>query len=81
MLHIISLSQYAAAYTHSWAVDSMNGRVRLKAEKDQMEEELVLRSEEIRIKDARMERIARHRRPHYAPTERMAILELRAARG
>ena len=46
-----------------------------------MEEELALRSEEIRIKDARMERIAPHRRPHYPPTERMAILELRAARG
>ena len=81
MLHVISLSQYAAVYTRSWAVNSINGRVRLKAEKDQMEEELALRSEESRIKDARMERIAPHRRPHYPPTERMAILELRAARG
>ena len=81
MLHVISLSQYAAVYTRSWAVNSINARVRLKAEKDQMEEELALRSEEIRIKDACMARIAPHRRPHYPPTERMAILELRAARG
>ena len=81
MLHVISLSQYAAVYTRSWAVNSMNGRVRLKAEKDQMEEELALRSEEIRIKDARMARISPHRRPHYPPIERMAILELRVARG
>src|SRR3990167_10293941 len=36
--------------------------------------------EEIRIKDARMARIAPHRRPQYPPTERMAILELRAAK-
>ncbi len=28
-----------------------------------------------------MARIDPHRRPHYPPTERMAILELRAARG
>ena len=28
-----------------------------------------------------MARIAPHRRPHYPPTERMAILNLRAARG
>jgi transcriptional regulator with XRE-family HTH domain len=28
-----------------------------------------------------MEQISPHRRPHYAPIERMAILELRAARG
>jgi transposase InsO family protein len=37
--------------------------------------------EEIRIKDARMAALAPHRRPHYSPTERMAILELMAARG
>ena len=28
-----------------------------------------------------MAQVAAHRRPHYPPTERMAILELRAARG
>ena len=49
MLHIISLSQYATVYTRSWAVDSMNGRVRLKTEKDRIEEELALRNEEIRV--------------------------------
>jgi hypothetical protein len=37
--------------------------------------------EELRIKDARMERLPAHRRPHYPPIERLAILELRAARG
>ena len=81
MLHVISLAQYATVYTRSWAVDSMNGRVRLKAEKDRLLEELALRDEEIPIKDARMGQITAHRRPHYQPTERMAILELRAARG
>jgi transposase InsO family protein len=79
MLHVIALAQYAAVYTRSWAVDSMNGRVRLKAENDRLLEKLAQREEEIRIKDARMARIAPHRRPHYPPTERMAILELRAA--
>jgi len=33
------------------------------------------------IKDARMERLPAQRRPHYPPIERLAILELRAARG
>jgi len=37
--------------------------------------------EEIRIKDARIARIPPARRPHYAPIDRLAILELRAARG
>ena len=34
-----------------------------------------------RIKDARLARVPPPRRPHYRPIERMAILELRAARG
>ncbi len=54
MLRVISLAQYATAYTRSWAVDSMNGRVRLKAENDRQGQEIVLLREEIRIKDARM---------------------------
>ena len=37
--------------------------------------------EGIRIKDLRMATIPDPRRPHYRPTERLAILELRAARG
>ena len=41
---------------------------------------MTLLTEEIHIKDARMKRIESQRRPHYVPTERMGILELRAAR-
>jgi hypothetical protein len=37
--------------------------------------------EEIRIKDACMAQINPPQRPHYPPTERMAILEFQAARG
>jgi transposase-like protein len=81
MLHLISLAQYVTVYTRSWAVDSMNGRVRLKAENDRLRQEIALLREEIRIKDVRMVQINPHRRPHYPPTERMAILELSAARG
>ena len=81
MLHVISLAQYATAYTRSWATDSTNGRIRIKAEYDRAQQEILLLREEIRIKDARMALISPHRRPYYPPIERMAILELRAARG
>jgi helix-turn-helix protein len=85
VLHVISLAQYAAVYTRSWAVDSMNCRVRLRAQLDRSRQEIALLRETIRIKDARMASIAPLRRPHYppndTPTERMAILELRTARG
>ena len=46
-----------------------------------MRQELALLKEEQRIKDARMAAVRARRRPHYSPTDRMAILELKAARG
>jgi transcriptional regulator with XRE-family HTH domain len=81
MLHVISLAQYATVYTRSWAADSPNARMRQKAQKEQAEQDAALLRAEMRIKDARMRAIAPHRRPFYPPAERMAILELRAARG
>ncbi len=49
----------------------------MRAQIDRRNHEIVLLQEELRIKDARMERVPPHRRPHYVPLERMAILELR----
>lgn len=40
----------------------------------------MLLKEELRVKDQRMARVPPARRSHYSPTERMAILELKAAR-
>ena len=62
-------------------------RVGLTAAADRVEEaarsqhEFALLREELRIKDARMERVPPHRRPRYPPEGRLAILELRAPRG
>ena len=36
MFHVISLAQFATAYTSGWAVNSQVARVRLKAENDQL---------------------------------------------
>jgi len=69
------------AYTRGWAANSPNARVRLKAHLDRANQEVALLREQIRIKDARMAAILPHRRTHYPPAERMAILELKAARG
>jgi len=80
VLHVVSLAQYAAVYTRSWAAESSNARVRVTAENERLQQEVALLREELRIKDARMARIAPRRRPHYAPIHRMAILELKAAR-
>ncbi len=80
MLHVIALAQCAMAYTRSWAVNSPIARQRLKAENDRLKQLVAWLTEEIRIKDARMKRIAAQKRPQYAPVERMAILELRSAR-
>ncbi len=81
MLHVISLAQFALAYTRGWAVNSQVARVRLKAENDRLRQQAAWLTEELRIKDARMRRIPALARPHYLPTDRMSILEVRAAHG
>ena len=52
----------------------------MAAENERLKQETELLREEIRIKDVRMARIDPRRRPYYRPTDRMAILELKAAR-
>src|SRR5262245_30213232 len=73
LVHVISLANYACKC--AWA----NGNQGAKT--DQRDLEIALCREELRLKDARMSRFPAHQRPHYQPTERLAILELRAARG
>ena len=81
VLHTIALAHYTIVYARAWAADSINARVRLAAENDRHQEECALLREELRIKDTRIAQIVPQRRPHYGALERMAILELRAARG
>ena len=61
--------------------NAANPRARLAAQVERLKHEIALLTEEIRIKDTRMQEIEPRRRPHYPPSERMAILELRALRG
>src|SRR6185436_501829 len=81
VVQVISLARTSLALTHGWASESMSPELRQQAEEDRLRQEILLLREEVRIKDARMEHIEAHRRPHYPPTARLAILELRAARG
>ena len=81
VLYVIALAKYALVYTRSWAADSSSQRLRLTAKCDQLEQEVALLREQLRITDARMDRIPPAQRPHFQPTERLAILELRAVRG
>jgi transposase InsO family protein len=81
VLYAIALAHYSIVYARAWAADSINARVRLAAENDQLQEECALLREELRIKDSRITQIPPQRRPYYGPVERMAILELRTARG
>src|SRR5262245_28561159 len=81
VIHTISLARASATHARSLAENHYDARIRLQAETERLRSEIHLLREEIRIKDARMETIPPHRRPHYPPVERLAILQLRAARG
>jgi transposase InsO family protein len=80
VLHVTGLAHAALARARGWCADSRIARVRLAAKVDHLEAAVALLKEELRIKDARMARIAPERRPHYPPAERLAVLALRAAR-
>jgi transposase InsO family protein len=81
VIHVISLAHYSLTSTRSWAANNWNARIRLKQQNERLRQEGALLVEEMRIKDVRMQYIPAQRRPHYQPIERLAILELRAARG
>ncbi len=81
VLHIISLAHVAMIHTRALVVNSSSARTRLAGDLQSSLDEISLLEEELRIKDARMAMIDAQRRPHYRSSERMAILELKAARG
>jgi hypothetical protein len=81
MLHVIALAQFSLACVEARLARRKSCRRRLRSEHNRLRPEVELLREEQRIKDARMSRLAPQKRPHYLPMERMAILELRAARG
>jgi DNA-binding transcriptional regulator YiaG len=55
--------------------------LRLRVENDRLRSEIGLLQREIEIKDARFGRLDPKKRPHYLPSERLAILAIRAIRG
>lgn len=42
LVHVLALAQYAAVYSRSWAGDSRNTRVRLRATIGQLQQEIAL---------------------------------------
>ena len=76
LLHAISLAAMALIVARSRYT-----RSRLQTELDRANGEIVLLKEELAIKDARWSRLPSRRRPHFTPTQRMRILQVKASRG
>ncbi len=80
IIHVISLAQVALTAARAGARKrGVVGRLRAKVE--EQAGEISLLTEELSLKDLRMGRVRPRRRPHYRGTERLRILELKAARG
>jgi putative transposase len=77
VLNVIGIVRIAMLVGRQALID--NGDVK-GARIHQLESEVAMLREELRITGARMQRVAPHRRPQYTAIERMAILELRAMR-
>ena len=81
LLHVASMVHWTLIQTRSWAADSPLARVRALRQADELEQEVALVNEQMRIVASRWDRIPPKKRPHYHPSERLAILELKATRG
>ncbi len=77
----VAFAQAAVIESRSWCANSRIERIRLSSDNERLAAEIALLREELRIKDVRLARITAANRPHYPPTERLAILALKAARG
>ncbi len=78
MLNVIGIVRIAMLSGREFLIQEDKPYV---AQAHRLETEIAMLREELRINGARMRRIDPHQRPQYWPTERMAILELRAMRG
>ncbi len=81
LLHAVALAHRSLVSMRGWCANSPVARVRLTGENERLRSEVAMLRDELRIKDARMAKLAPARRPQYAPTDRLAILQLKAARG
>ena len=80
IVHVIALAHATLVCARGKAASTHGTAAQLRAKLDSARTEIALLREELRIKDARMAALAPRRRPRYRPTDRMSILELRAAR-
>src|SRR3954470_15126958 len=80
VLNAIALAKYSLSIAQGQASKKAKVVARQHAQWQRLQQEVALLREELRIKDARMAHLPPPRRPHYPAMERMAILELRAAR-
>lgn len=78
-IHAMSVAHLALVASRGWAGNQRRAIFRVRSENERLRQEVALLQEELRLKDARMSRVAV--RPHFSAIERMAILELRALRG
>ena len=73
LLHTIGLARMALIDAQAGFEDSPLPNTRQAAENSRLHEQLAVSEEENRILRSRMERIPPAERPHYPPTERLAI--------
>ena len=76
LFHAIALANAALKLAHARA-----GVTDLRCDLERTQSEVARLQEELSLKDECFGRLSPRRRPHYSPTQRLRILQLKAARG
>src|SRR5690606_23523595 len=77
----VGLARTSITLARGWAINSPIARARLAGENDRSRAEVALLLRELDLLRARFQRMPASKRPHFSPTQRLEVLELKAARG
>jgi transposase InsO family protein len=80
VVQVVGLAHLALTHVRGKVADEYQARSKLVAENERLSTEVALLRRELDLLRARLERVPAKNRPHYLPSERLAILELKAAR-
>jgi hypothetical protein len=78
VVQVVGMAHLVLTHVRGRAADDYLARTQLVAENERLATEVALLLREMELLRSRLDRVPAKNRPHYSPSERLAILELKA---